>query len=170
MKKILVLLLIMTCTFFLLQPEKIFAFNETRHVLVIDDYKSPNNECGINREDFCANFSNVIVVVGYLIIILKIALPLVIIVKTSINLFPLITSGKHDDFHKAMMSILVSFIASVLIFFLPTIINIFLGATNKYDENWETEATCHECVLNATGEKCNEYVNLVNKCKKITKG
>ena len=159
----------MLCTFSIANIENVQAFKETRHVLVVDDYESPTNECGIDREDFCANFSNAIVIVGYLIIILKIALPLIIIVKTTINMLPLITSGKQDVFQKAIMSILVAFIASVLIFFLPTIINIFMGYTNRYDEKWETEATCHECVLNATGEKCQSYVNMVNECKNIKK-
>ena len=169
MKKIFILLLMLTLVFYSYNTVNVQAFNETRHVLAVDDYSSETNECGIDRDDFCANFSNAIVIVGYLIIILKIALPLVIIVKTTINLLPLITSGNPDNFKKAMTSILISFVGAVLIFFLPTIINIFLGFTNKYNESWETEATCHECVLNATGEKCQKYVDLVNKCKNIKK-
>ena len=169
MKKIFILLLIMICTFPVLNTIEVQAFEGTRHVLVVDDYTSDKNECGIDRDDFCANFSNAIVIVGYLIILLKIALPLIIIVKTTINLLPLITSGNPDNFKKAMTSILISFVAAVLIFFLPTILNIFLGFTNKYDEEWETQATCHECVLNATGENCQKYVDLVNECKKIKK-
>ena len=86
MKKIFILLLMLTLVFYSYNTVNVQAFNETRHVLAVDDYSSETNECGIDRDDFCANFSNAIVIVGYLIIILKIALPLVIIVKTTISI------------------------------------------------------------------------------------
>lgn len=126
--------------------------------------------CGNAQDDFCANFSNVIVIIGYLIIILKIAIPLLIIVKTSINLLPLITSGNPESFKKAMTSLLISFGAGVFIFFAPTIINIFLNSTGKYSESWEDNGVCRSCVLSPTSNGCQMAVAKVNHCKQISKG
>lgn len=111
------------------------------------DYKELSEICS---ED---NVKRVMKAVGYLGLIIKILIPVGLIVFGIINFSKAVISGKDEDTKKAAMGMMWSFIAAIVVFVLPTIINFVVGlidgaadGINDYDE-------CRVCIFEP--KKCD---------------
>ncbi len=62
-----------------------------------------------------------------LITVAKILLPLIIIVTASINFGKVAISGNFDDIKKPAEKLMYSLIAAVIVFFIPTVVNVIFG-------------------------------------------
>lgn len=85
--------------------------------------------------------------VGIIIKILKIIIPLAIIVFGSIDLAKAVLSGDDKALIDKAWTFAKRLIAGITIFFIPTIINVFLGYSN---ESYDKESFA--CLLNVTKE------------------
>ena len=79
-------------------------------------------------------------IVNKIILVAKIALPLIIMVMGAIDLIKEVTDGNPDTIKKNITSLLYRFLASVVIFFLPTIITAAMNLVDSYDR--ENNASC----------------------------
>ena len=112
--------------------------------------------------DFCRNTASIWGVIGYLVLILKIVIPLVLIVLGMIDLGKAVIASDDKAISKSVNMLLHRFIAAVIIFFIPSIIsalfNAFVGI-NLANDNIQT---CVQCVTNVSSASEDPAYN---KCK-----
>lgn len=104
---------------------------------------------------FCENTANVWQIVGYIVLILKIGVPVILIVLGMVDLGKAVISSDDKAISKAVGTLSKRFIAAVLIFFVPSIVSaIFNIATgNALDDEDSDVNICVQCVTNVTGDK-----------------
>ena len=90
-------------------------------------------------------------IVDKIILVAKIALPIIIMVMGVIDFLKSVTDGNPETIKKELMALLYRFLASVAIFFLPTIVNSAMNLVNSYDK--ENNASC---LLNVDGKTISE--------------
>lgn len=125
----------------------------------VDNTKKDLEKLGITKVNLCSNDSTsllVFQVIGYIIIVIKILVPIILIVLGSIDLGKASLSG--DD--KAMKDATVQFAKKVLIgliiFFIPTVLDFFLSLIDGTTEISNKYRGCTECILNPSDEsKCS---------------
>lgn len=96
---------------------------------------------------------------GYAIVTLKIVVPLIIIVKSIMDLCTVVISGEGKDMSGSISNFIKRLIAGAVIFFIPTILNVMLslipvgenGITNSNGEVESQFAACHNCLLDPNG-------------------
>ena len=84
-------------------------------------------------------------IVDMLIMVLKIALPLLIIAKSSRDFFKPTITGNSDDIVKAGNSLLMRLLSAFIIFALPTLVNIAMGMAVK-----DIDTNNADCLFNVT--------------------
>ena len=124
-----------------------------------------NNESGSNTgsddpvfdtDNFCSgSVLNIFTAIGWVIQVIKIAIPLILIIFGSIDFGKAIIASKDDEVKKAGKSLVMRVIAGVIIFFIPTIVNFvitLIGGEDIY--NGSDFGACTECMLNPSS--CGE--------------
>lgn len=155
MKKIIIcFLLFFTCALTVAPLNRVEALEVSHEIRLAGNY---DNE---QFDSNCKDFSNVLRMGGTIILIVKIALPLIIIVKASLSLMKVVTSGKQDELSKAASKAIYSIVASIIIFFIPTIIYTIFGFVDRFREN-ETEDSkiCSACIFDPYGDLCSSSVS-----------
>ena len=108
-------------------------------------------------QGFCQNATDILKFVGYMILIFKIAIPIVIIVFGMMDFGKAVVSEKDEDIKKQAIKLGRRALAGLVIFFIPTLIKwlfgTITGATNA-DLN-----LCSECILDVTGDTCQAQIN-----------
>ncbi len=90
--------------------------------------------------------------IGRILSIIKILIPLIIIILGFIDFFRAVIASKDDEIKKSMKSLLFRVISGVVIFFLPTIINLVFMLIDDWG-NYRTDySVCSTCVTNPS--KC----------------
>lgn len=97
-----------------MKVNKIFAFFNIAHICQID------------------SFAKIIKIISLLINIIRIAVPIILIIATMLKLLSAV-SGGADAFEKVKKVIITNVIAAVLIFLIPTFVNIITRLTGTYD-------------------------------------
>ena len=92
----------------------------------------------------CTNydFLRVIVIVKNLITIVKISIPLILIIWGALDLLKVVTAGTPDAVKEAFKKLAIRFAAGVAIFFLPTLVNAFMGLVSDFSSAKTTYKTC----------------------------
>lgn len=111
----------------------------------------------------CIDFSPAMRVIGILVLILKIAIPLIIIVVATVNMFNTITSGKSDDFNNIVKKTAFSIVGGILIFLSPTIVDLVMNAVTRIANKPSTYTDiemCLTCINHPTSDECSEYIEL----------
>ena len=122
-KSIFKLLLIFICLFVL---NNVYASNE------------------IVAENFCTDASNTLKLVGMFIVVVKIAVPILVIIMATMDFFKIVMSGKDSDFKKEAIILGKRFLMGVIVFMLPSIINL---AVNSFDSNPNADyKVCVDCL------------------------
>lgn len=85
---------------------------------------------------------NIIRIIKIFITIIKIAVPILLLVTSTITYLKAVSSGDLQKPNKAMLS---KVIAAVIIFFIPTIVNVIINLAAK-------DSDINQCLINATGE------------------
>ncbi len=134
MKKTLFMVLLLVGAFFLLTPE----------VLAVEAF-APCQEESVLK---------VLRVVGYVIYVAKIVIPLLLIIMGSIDFAKAVISSDDKAMKDAGSTLLRRFIAAVIIFLLPTILNLLLGLVDNI-ESFDPKGNfnnCTECIFNPTND------------------
>ena len=105
--------------------------------------------------DFCASTSRIWQVVGWAFLIVKIIVPLLLIILGVKDLVQAVISGKDDEIKKSTKSLMVRAIASILIFFIPTIVSLVMGLIVDFSTSGAKAdfLVCQTCILNPS--KCD---------------
>lgn len=70
---------------------------------------------------------NVIAIVRLVMNIICIAVPIIMILMGTIDLFKAVTAGKDDDIKKKQKALITRIIAGVLVFLVPTIVSVIMN-------------------------------------------
>lgn len=109
-----------------------------------------------DTDNFCSgSVLNIFTAIGWVIQVIKIAIPLILIIFGSIDFGKAIIASKDDEVKKAGKSLVMRVIAGVIIFFIPTIVNFvitLIGGEDIY--NGSDFGACTECMLNPSS--CGE--------------
>ena len=107
--------------------------------------------------NFCTNTHQVLSIVGWALVIFKIAIPLIIIVIGLIDLGKAAVSSKPEEIKKCVGSLLWRLIGGIAIFFLPTIIMTIFGWISGYSStqsqitDWDV---CYRCIVSPGDKVC----------------
>ena len=99
-------------------------------------------------ENICAEESvqRVLRLVGYIVIIAKVLVPLVLIVMGTIDLFKASVGKDSKDLTKSLKSLMMRIALGVFIFFIPNLVNWAFGLFNE-NTSGDTTNACVTCVL-----------------------
>ncbi len=115
--------------------------------------------------NFCAQTANIWQIFGYIVLVFKIVIPLLLIVFGMVDLGKAVVSSDEKAISKAVGTLVKRFIAAVVVFFVPTLVSALFNAlgliSNTSDYN-----ICIQCVTNmddyvsGQGEKtCKDFAN-----------
>lgn len=106
---------------------------------------------GFSLGEFCANTKEILRFIGYILTLVKVAIPLLIIAFGIFDLGKAVTSGKDDETKKAAKTLMWRAIAGVFIFFIPSLILWLFSTINSYNAAYGTGgssfAVCQTCIL-----------------------
>lgn len=108
---------------------------------------------------FCAETAGVFQFVGYLVTVVKIVVPVVLIILGVIKMAKAILAEKDDEIKSAAISLVKRFIAGVLIFFVPAIVNGLFSIVNGYNGEIKNDSQiCVTCIANPSGGDCTSHI------------
>lgn len=85
---------------------------------------------------------NVIAIVRLVMNIICIAVPIIMILMGTIDLFKAVTAGKDEDIKKKQKALITRIIAGVLVFLVPTIVSVIMNliGVSSWRECWNNAA------------------------------
>lgn len=102
---------------------------------------------------FCASTANIWQIVGYVLLVFKIAIPILLIIFGIIDLGKAVIASKDDEIKKATMALVKRAIAAVVIFLLPTIITFIMGIVSDFSNNAKEDFdVCRKCISSPSDE------------------
>ena len=99
--------------------------------------------------EFCAKTAIIWQIVGWVLLVIKIILPLIIIILASIDFFKAVMSGKDSDITASLKGVLWRFVSAVIIFFIPTIVGIVMSLISNFSDSGAKSDynVCKTCIL-----------------------
>ena len=98
----------------------------------------------------CARLKSPLKFIGYILLIVKIIIPLLLIVFGIIDLFKAVTGGKDGEITKSLKTFIFRLIAGIAIFFIPTIISFVFTLVDGFDDVESDYNICQKCILNVS--------------------
>lgn len=112
---------------------------------------------------FCTETANIWLVLGWVVMVFKIVIPLLLIIFGMVDLGKAVISSDDKAISKAVGQLIRRFIAAVVVFFIPTIVSALFGVIGIIDdENKNDYQVCVQCVTNMDSS-INELDN--NSCR-----
>ena len=102
---------------------------------------------GDANEGFCAGTANIWQIVGYVMLVFRIAIPILLIIYGALDLGKAVIASKDDEIKKATKGLTMRAIAAVAIFLIPTIVS-FGEAKEDFD-------ICKACITSPGGNNCD---------------
>ena len=101
---------------------------------------------------FCTEMKDVVQIIGYVLLVFKIAMPLLIIAFGIFDFGKAVVAEKEDEIKKQTKRLLYRVIAGIVIFLIPNIILFLFGLINEYETDTEAAAfdVCENCFLHPT--------------------
>ena len=101
-----------------------------------------------NTQGFCTDTANIWQIVGYVLLVFKIVVPLLLIIFGMIDLGKAVIASKEDEIKKATGSLVRRAIAAVVIFLLPTLISFVMGLVSDFDNSGAKKdfEICRNCI------------------------
>ena len=113
------------------------------------------SEIAIGTENgFCTGTANVWQIIGYVLLVFKIVIPLLVIVYGALDLGKAVIASKDEEIKKSIKGLTMRAIAAVVIFLLPTIISFIFGMISDFSNNEDDYAICRACITSPGGTTC----------------
>lgn len=105
--------------------------------------------------DFCAKSANIWQFVGYILLVFKIVIPILLIIWGMIDLGKAVVASKDEDIKKATKSLALRFVAALVVYFLPTLVGVVFSIVNGFSGEVENDYNnCKVCITNPNGSAC----------------
>ena len=112
---------------------------------------STSNKDTLTKKElnFCASTAVVWQIVGWILLVFKIVVPLLLIILGFIDFSKAAVASKDDEIKKSMKKLLNRAIAAITIFFIPTIVGIIMGLVVDFTNSGAKAdyEVCRTCVL-----------------------
>ncbi len=110
-------------------------------------------ESGLN---FCSTTANVWQIVGYILLVFKIVIPIILIVFGMMDLGKAVVESKDDAISKAAKHLAFRAIAAVLVFFVPTLVSMILGLVSNFQNSGARSdfEVCRTCITDPNDAEC----------------
>lgn len=98
---------------------------------------------------FCNTMKEMVQIIGYVILIFKVAIPLLIIGLGVFDFGKAVVAEKEEEIKKQTKRLIFRVIAGVVIFMIPSIVTWLFGAISGYSSIEEQASfdTCEKCFL-----------------------
>ncbi len=107
---------------------------------------------------FCYKTAIIWQVVGYVFLIAKIVIPIILIILGMVDLGKAVISSDDKAISKAAKSLLMRTIAAIAIFFIPTIIKVAFEFVAGFNEDMKNDAqNCIDCLTSPNGSCDTSY-------------
>lgn len=112
----------------------------------------------------CRDASPILQIVGWVLMVFKIGIPLIIIALGLFDLGKAAVSSKPEDMKKSITSLVWRLVGGIAIFFVPTLIMLVFGmvsgfSTQKDNIDWNV---CYKCIVNPMHSDCTGAVSIAN--------
>jgi hypothetical protein len=113
---------------------------------------------------FCYNSANIWQVVGYILLVFKIVIPIILIIFGMLDLGKAVIASKDDEIKKAMKSLAMRAIAAVVIFFIPTIVGLVMGLVSNFSSSGAESDynVCRSCLTAPNKTTCSDASKKAN--------
>ena len=109
-----------------------------------------------NPEIFCKGpVQGVFTTLGWVFFVLKILIPIMLIIFGSIDLGKAVITSKDDEIKKSIKTLAVRVIAGIIVFFIPTILNLVVKLIDNSDVYNGTFWDCTKCMLDPNNNVCS---------------
>ena len=117
-----------------------------------------NNSLMLGAVYFCANTANLWQIVGYVLLVFKIVIPILLIIFGMMDLGRAVVGSKDDEIKKATKTLAFRAVAAVVIFFIPTIVGMVLNLVSNFNDSGAKADydTCRICITNPNNSTCSE--------------
>lgn len=112
---------------------------------------------------FCASTITVWQGLGYVLLIFKIVLPILLIVLGIIALGKAVISDDDKEIKKCIKGLVTKFIIAIVIFFLPSIMNGIYPLITGFDMVEQDYDVCMQCFTHPKGEYCLNKIAIYEK-------
>ena len=120
--------------------------------------KCPANNCQVENgacvkahigQNFCSqeDVINVMRVMGYFIFIAKIAIPFIIILFGTFDMYKAVTGGDEKSMSSSAKKLGIRMLIGFSVFLLPTILHLILSTLNDYEAISDDANICLTCLL-----------------------
>ena len=110
-------------------------------------------------ETFCSETSLIWQFIGYILMIFKIVIPLLLLILGMFDLGKAVVASDDKAINKATTALVKRAVAAIIIFFIPTLIGfVFSIVAGFNDEIKANYNSCKECVVSPTGKECKAMV------------
>lgn len=110
---------------------------------------------GFDLGEFCTKTSELIGFVGWVLTIVKIAIPFIIVILGVMDLGKAVVASKDDEIKTATKRLLWRAVAGVAIFLMPSIIVWLFGTIDDFANGYNQGfAVCETCLLTPWAEGC----------------
>lgn len=99
---------------------------------------------------FCAKTAVIWQIVGWVFLIFKIVIPIILIIFGVLDMFKAVIGSKDDEIKKSAKSLAMRALSAVIIFFIPTLVSLIMGLiVNFRDSGAKADfEVCQKCILN----------------------
>ena len=112
------------------------------------------NLAAFDITSFCTQMKDIIQIIGYILMVFKIAIPLLIIALGIFDFGKAVIAEKEDEIKKQTKRLLYRVVAGIVIFLIPNLVLwIFTAFVDDYSTEAESFKTCETCFLHPT--QCN---------------
>lgn len=110
--------------------------------------------------DFCARTANIWQILGYVVLVIKIVIPLLLIIFGMVDLGKAVVSSDDGAIKSATNSLIKRFIAAIAIFFVPTLVSAVFNLIGIFGEQEADYNTCIQCVTDVGRCKTDKAIKV----------
>ncbi len=106
-----------------------------------------------NITDFCNEMQDILQIIGWILLIFKIAIPILIIALGMFDFGKAVVAEKEDEVKKQAKRLIFRIIAGIVIFLIPNIVLFIFRMIGQYNEDRGTDgdnqgfSICENCIL-----------------------
>ena len=112
--------------------------------------------------DTCLNTVKAWKIIGIAVMILKILVPVLIIITSTIPIFNALIKGTLDELTGSMKKIFMKIMAGIIVFLIPTFISSTMKLLIGTDGKSEDVMICVDCFEDPNGNDCQQHIEDYN--------
>ena len=116
-------------------------------------------------EGFCSDTASIWGLLGYVVMVIKIVIPLLLIILGMIDLGKAVVASDDKAINKSVNTLIQRFVAAIIMFFVPTIVSAIFNATTNANMTRADMNKCVQCLTNVSNQSadyCKSSVDITD--------